>query len=98
MLYALLRWIQQHWLYVTCLQGSMSANTEQLEEQLVENTEAVEECMAALQVGFEALRDTCQCSWWHLLCSCGESKLCTGNVCAERVLGRMQAARSPVTP
>jgi hypothetical protein len=31
----------------------MSANTEQLEEQLVENTEAVEECMAALQVRSE---------------------------------------------
>ncbi|WIA29146.1 hypothetical protein OEZ86_011657 [Tetradesmus obliquus] len=31
------------------VEGSMSATTEQLEEQLVENTEAVEECMAALQ-------------------------------------------------
>jgi hypothetical protein len=33
------------------MQGSVSATTEQLEEQLVANTEAVEECMAALQVG-----------------------------------------------
>ncbi|WIA09072.1 hypothetical protein OEZ85_008486 [Tetradesmus obliquus] len=31
------------------VEGSMSATTEQLEEQLVENTEEVEECMAALQ-------------------------------------------------
>lgn len=39
---------------VAGVQGSMSATTEQLEEQLVENTEAVEECMAALQVGWQA--------------------------------------------
>jgi hypothetical protein len=41
----------------------MSANTEQLEEQLVENNEAVEECMAALQVGSTELWGTCQRSW-----------------------------------
>jgi hypothetical protein len=42
-------------LVVAGMQGSESATTEQLEAQLVENTEAVEECMAALQVGFDWL-------------------------------------------